>query len=102
MDGNEELSELLSWVRIIAVAPLRDLLEEYLDSEESWRAYEATDGSRNREQVAEIAGVSPRTIGNRWKEWREAGLLLDLPNSDYPRHIASASSVGLPLSELDI
>lgn len=99
--SDQRIDEILSWVRIMGSASLRSLLGVHIRSQTDWVVFEETNGQRNREAVGKVAGISGRAVGNRWAVWRDAGIVIDDPEHDYPRHIASAESVGLHKSDLD-
>lgn len=92
--SDSRLDEILAWIRIMGSASLRSLLETHIRSQTDWVVFQETNGDRNREAVGTIAGISGRAVGNKWSAWREAGIVIDDPQYDHPRHIASAVSVG--------
>ena len=89
-----QANEMLSWLRVIGSAPLRDLLGIHLRSQTDVIVFYETDGQKNRDQVGYLAGISGRAVGNKWKAWKEAGLLVDSPDHPHPRHIAAPSAIG--------
>lgn len=90
---DEQHQEILNWLRIAAAPALLALLERHIEDETDWIVYEESDGTRNREAVGALADITGRSVGNRWKAWREIGLIIDAPGSPHPRHIASATSL---------
>ena len=94
MAKDEALTELLAWTRIIGMRSLRELLEIHLKTGVDFDVYEATDGSRNRDEVGQAAGIKGRSVGNRWAVWREVGIIVDPTGSDHPTHLASPAAVG--------
>jgi hypothetical protein len=96
---DDRLDEILAWLRILAISPLRDLLKNHLKTSTDWVVYDETDGKKNRDQVGRRAGISGRAVGNKWKIWRELGLLVDRPTSPYPIHVVSPGVVGMEKPE---
>ena len=96
MTDIDTFEELLAWTRVMATEPFNDLLDRHLKTSVDYDVFEATDGSRNRDEVGKAAGIAGRAVGNRWAVWRAVGIVFDPRGGSHPRHLASASSVGYP------
>ena len=92
--NDEQATEMLAWLRVIGTDPLRVLLGIHVRTQTDWVVFNETDGERNRDQVGRLAGITGRAVGNKWRVWREAGLLVDSPGFPHPRHMANPGAVG--------
>lgn len=88
------LRELVAWTKLQARHALVESLVDALSTENDQRIYELTDGSLNGSEVARKAGVSKAAVSQKWKAWRQAGLLIDDWASPGPRHLASLKALG--------
>jgi hypothetical protein len=94
-DVAEFLLELVAWTKLQARDVLLRSLDAALSSENDRRVYELTDGSRTGADVAREVGLSRQAVSQKWKAWRQMGLLFDRPDDAGPRHLASLESLGL-------
>jgi biotin operon repressor len=88
------LLELVAWTKLQARDALVSGLTEALSTDNDRRVYELTDGSRTGADVAREVGVSRQAVSQKWKTWRQMGLILDSPDDAGPRHLASLESLG--------
>ena len=89
------LRELVAWTKLQARDKLVRALEDALSTDNDYRIYELTDGTRNGAEVARAVGVTKSAVSQKWKIWRQAGLLIDVDSAEGPRHLASRQSLGL-------
>lgn len=89
------LRELVAWTKLQSRDRLTRALDEVLTTGNDLRIYELTDGSLTGAQVARKVGVSKSAVSQKWKLWRQAGLLIDREGAKGPRHLASLESLGL-------
>lgn len=95
------LEELVAWTRFQNREALRQTLKEVLSTDNDRLIYELTDGSRTGAEVARAADVSKSAVSQKWKAWRNAGIIGDLGENG-PRHLASIESLGgLPASPVE-
>lgn len=88
------VAEILSWLRIQGRPQLQNLLQEVLSTANDRSVYGLTDGTRNGKQVAEQARVAKSTVSEKWKHWREVGILIETGDERKPRHIVSIEALG--------
>ena len=89
------LRELVAWTKLEARDKLVRALDEVLSTDNDHRIYELTDGTRSGAEVARLVGVSKSAVSQKWKGWRQAGLLIDVDGAEGPRHLASRESLGI-------
>lgn len=88
------LLELIAWTKLQTRDALISGLNEALSTANDRKIYELTDGSRTGADVAREVGVTRQAVSQKWKAWRQMGLLLDRPDDSGPRHLASLDSFG--------
>ena len=89
------LAEIVAWNRIHGMAPLKAVLQRELRTANDYLAYEATNGARTQAAVGKQVGITGRAVGYKWEAWRALGIIFVPPGSDYPRHLLSASALGI-------
>lgn len=95
------LTELIMWTRISAGPAYRELLAVHVRTATDYDAFQATDGTRNRDEVGKVAGLSGRSVGTKWKTWRDAGLVVESAEAEHPTHLMSALVVGFQRPEVE-
>lgn len=88
--------EQLRWLRVAALPQVRETIETALTKTEMRRAYELCDGNHTGAQLAKAAGVSPQSISNWTKRWRNIGIAYEVKGGAI-RHLISLESLELPL-----
>ena len=93
---NGALQEIVLWLRFQNRQALRAVLAEVLTTSTDRRIYEMTDGRNAQPEIAKQAGISQPTVSNKWKAWRNLGIVYELPEEPGRcRHLANLRSVGL-------
>jgi len=71
----EEISantrEIVSWLRVAYGSQLKEKVQVLLDDPRKLVAYESSTDENSSRAVAQVAGVSARTVRDWWKEWSE-------------------------------
>lgn len=67
------LEEILKWTRFEGNQRVKEILLDELDTDAKKIAYELSDG-RSSPEIAKVAGVTGKTIGDWWKKWAKRGL----------------------------
>jgi len=105
MDNNQEikdiLNEILKWIKFEGMQKVKQVLETILDNDAKKLIYELSDG-RSSPAIAGIAGVSPPTVRDYWKEWAVVGIVE--VHSDYKkryRKVFSLKEVGIEVPEVE-
>ncbi len=70
----ELLQELVMWTRATSIPKVQEALSILLQTDEQKRAYYYSDGQRNRNEVASLAGSRGPTVSRWWKTWIGAGI----------------------------
>jgi CRP-like cAMP-binding protein len=86
------LEELVVWTRFAARGPLDEVLRQALTDPRHQAAYEATDGERTQQQVADVAGIDQTTVSDLWSRWRRLGLVRD--GARRPARLISLADLG--------
>jgi hypothetical protein len=86
------LEELVAWTRFAARGQLEALLRQTLVDERHQAAYEATDGERTQQQVADVAGLDQTTVSDLWARWRRLGIVRDVGRR--PTRLVSLADFG--------
>ncbi len=92
----EVAEEQLRWLRAAALPQVRETIEAALTKTEMRRAFELCDGNHTGAQVAKAAGVSPQSISNWTKRWRNLGIAYEIEGGAI-RHLVSLESLEIPL-----
>lgn len=72
----DQLKELINWIKLANRPMLRELLAKELDTEEKKRIYELTDGTRSQYEIEGLTKVTRRMVGYYWQKWSALGLLV--------------------------
>ena len=89
-NNNDELlkkADLVSKLLYIQVRPkIEELKESLLKTARQKKAYDALDGNRTIEEIAEFSTYSKRALAGMLPEWEKKGLILSVgvgPNKKY-------------------
>jgi DNA-binding transcriptional MocR family regulator len=91
-----ELREQTRWLRFLGLQALAPALESTLKSDSERSAYDVSDGTRSTRAVADMVGVSQKTISNWWQKWASAGIATTDPTGR-AAHMASLRSAGIEI-----
>jgi Helix-turn-helix domain len=88
--------EQLRWLRAAALSRVRETIDAALPKSEMRRAFELCNGNRTGAQLAKAVGVSPQSISNWTKRWRNLGIAYEVEGGAI-RHLVSLESLELPM-----
>ena len=105
MDNDQEikdiLKEILKWTKFEGMQKVKQVLETTLDNDAKKLIYEMSDG-RSSPAIARIAGVSPLTVRDYWKEWAILGIVEIHPDYKKRYHkVFSLKEVGIKVPEVE-
>jgi hypothetical protein len=88
--------EQLRWLRAAALPQVKETVDSALPKTEMRKAFELANGTKTGAQLAEAVGVSPQSISNWTKRWRNLGIAYE--NADGAVcHLISLESLELSL-----
>jgi hypothetical protein len=88
--------EQLRWQRATSIPAVKELIEDTLGTTQQRRAYEMCDGTNQMGDIADSVGVTPRSITNWTRRWRDLGIAYETEDRR-TKHLASLDSLGLPI-----
>lgn len=88
--------EQLRWLRAAAMPQVRETVDAALSKAEMRRAFELYNGKRTGAEIAKAVGVSPQSISNWTKRWRNLGIAFEVEGGANC-HLVSLESLELPL-----
>ena len=111
MNNEENLDEILMWLRFMNIPKVYNILETNLDTDEKKIAYNMSDGENTTRDIAKVITPTHTTIARWWKDWYRLGIaeaigvqrgkrakrLFDL--EDFGIDVPSISSQSLPQEE---
>lgn len=86
----------LRWIRAAALPQVRETVLAALPKTDMRRAFELCDGERTGAEVAKEVGVSPQSISNWTKRWRNLGIAFEVKGGANS-HLISLESLEIPL-----
>ena len=93
----DELKEQTKWLRFLGLRELPSVLSSQLKDDVQKRAYELSDGTRSTRAIAELVGVSSKSISNWWQRWTSVGITVTDASGRATR-LASLRSMGIDVS----
>jgi len=96
----KRLEELINWCHFAYLPKLRDILLNKLDSDVERRAYEMTDGTKSRRDIAAALNISDDTVQGWWNKWWQLGIVKSSKRVGRPQHIFSLEEVGIKIPKI--
>lgn len=95
----EMFAEFLKIYKFINHSQIINALNAELSDNTRKMVYELSDGNRTTREIQKVAGVSPATITNYWKQWALKGIVV--PAQRKGRYMAAFDLIEYGLSVID-
>jgi len=79
------LRELLKWTKVQALPSVKTALQSALPKAEHRKVYQALDGTRTQQQIANHTGISQPTVSRMIRVWLRAGFVEEQSAGRYIR-----------------
>jgi hypothetical protein len=96
----EIAEEQLRWQRAAVMPSVRETVLSTLTSEQHRQAFEMCDGTVPSNDVAAAVGTSKQNFSGWTRRWRDLGIAYEVSGRKI-RHLASLSSLGIPVKPED-
>jgi transposase-like protein len=98
----QKLDEIIVWLRFENIQKIREIILKELDTDQKKLAYQLTDGTLSRREIASKTGIPSNTIYSWWNKWFD--LLIVKESDTYkgrPQRIISLEDLGFKSLKLD-